>query len=166
MIAKANRRGVDTRALEKKIPFEVDYPSALKTRLSKMGQKERIAFLIRNILTLRPTWEREYDAQALADEGAAAVPAIVATLTEIHGEIKRNGFTRKGGAVHLLMAALRCIGDNRALPILQMFEEQPGVFYRDYDPNKGKPNHFIRGSAQAAIRDIKEGRHYCVALFY
>ncbi|MFA0730773.1 MAG: hypothetical protein BKPUNTRY_000301 [Candidatus Fervidibacter sp.] len=100
MIAKANRRGVDTRAVEDKIPFEVDYPSALKVRLSKMGQRERIAFLIRNILTLRPTREREYDAQALADEGRAAVPAIVSALQKVHDEIKRNGFTKLGGELN------------------------------------------------------------------
>lgn len=165
MVAEANRQGEDTTAMEQEIAFEMDYASALKVSLSKMKQKQRIAFLINNILTLPPTGERYYDAQALADEGHAAVPAIVAALTEIHNEIKRNGFTRAGGAAHLLMDALRCIGSPKALPILQKFETQPGIIWYG-GPEKGKPDRFIRASAQVAIRDIKEGRRYCLVHFY
>lgn len=163
MIAKANRRGVDTRAVEDKIPFEVDYPSALKVHLSKMGQRERIAFLIRNILTLRPTREREYDAQALADEGEAAVPAIVSALQKVHDEIKRNGFTKLGGAVELLIDALSCIGDKRSLPILQAFVDQPGIMWW----HSQKPvDHFVREKARFAIQCINSQKKYCLRIDY
>jgi len=163
MIAKANRLGVDTRAVEDKIPFEVDYPSALKVRLSKMGQRERIAFLIRNILTLRPTREREYDAQALADEGEAAVPAIVSALQKVHDEIKRNGFTKLRGAVHLLIYALSCIGDKRSLPILQAFVDQPGIMWW----HSQKPvDHFVREKARFAIQCINSQKKYCLRIDY
>jgi len=163
MIAKANRRGVDTRAVEDKIPFEVDYPSALKVRLSKMGQRERIAFLIRNILTLRPTREREYDAQALADEGMAAVPAIVSALQKVHDEIKRNGFTKLRGSVELLIIALGCIGDKQALPILQAFVDQPGIMWW----HSQKPvDHFVQGAAKFAIQCINSQKKYCLSIDY
>jgi hypothetical protein len=163
MIAKANRLGVDTRAVEDKIPFEVDYPSALKVHLSKMGQRERIAFLIRNILTLRPTREREYDAQALADEGEAAVPAIVSALQKVHDEIKRNGFTKLRGAVQLLIDALSCIGDKRSLPILQAFVDQPGIMWW----HSQKPvDHFVRETARFAIQCINSQKKYCLRIDY
>lgn len=152
IVAKANQKGIDMSSWEKKIPFEVDYPSALKVKLSKMGQRERIAFLILNILTLRPTWERECDAQALADEGNIAVPAIISALQKIHDEIKRNGFTKSSGAVEILIDTLGYIGDKRALPILQAFVDQPGILW--YHPQK-PIDHFTRERARVAIQSIK-----------
>lgn len=165
MLVDIKSKGIDTQPIELKIPFEAEYGAILKLHLSAMPQKQRIAFLIRNILTLNPTIERYYDVQALADEGHAAVPSIISALQEIHKEIRKNGFSRRGGAAEKLIDALRCIGDKRALPILQTFEAQPGVFWLPYDPEKGKLNYFIQGAARAAIRDIKEGRRYCVAWF-
>jgi len=165
MLAEMKRRGVETQTVEWQIPFEADYAASLKLQLSTMSQKQRITFLIQNILNLHGTVERYYDVQALADEGPAAVPAIISALQEIHREIKRNGFTRKGGAIGNLIGALRCIGDKRALDILRAFEAQPGIFWLPYDPEKGKPDYFVQGAARAAIKDIKEGRRYCVAWF-
>lgn len=155
IVAEANKTGIEMSAWERKIPFEADYPSWLKVKLSKMGQKERISYLIQNILTLRPTWERECDAQALADEGKAAVPAIISALQKIHNEIKLNGFTKTRGAVRLLIDALECIGDEKALPILQAFVAQPGILW--YHPQK-PIDHFTQAAAKVAIQSIKSGK--------
>jgi hypothetical protein len=163
IVARANQRGIDMSTWEKKIPFEVDYPSALKVKLSKMKQKERIAYLIQNILTLRPTWERECDAQALADEGNAAIPVIIATLQKIHEEIKQNGFTKSRGAALLLIHALGCIGDECSLSILRAFMDQPGILW--YHPQK-PIDHFIQGAAKFAIQSIKSQKKYYISLDY
>jgi len=155
MVAEANRHGENTDALEREIEFEADYFSALKVRLSKMSQSQRIAFLIRNIRTLHPTRERSYDVQALADEGNAAVPAIIAALKEIHDNMKRDPSWNRAhnGAAGKLMRTLACIGDSRALPILQAYVNQPGTLY-------GEPDRFTRSYAEFATRYIKEGRSY------
>ncbi len=165
MVAEANRRGTDISDIEREINFETDYPSALKVSLSKMSQSKQITFLIQNIRTLQPTWERSQDAQALADEGTTAVPAIIDALKEIHDEINRNGFTRTRGAAGRLIDAMGCIGDPRALPILQAYVNQPGTLpYPDIP--KGTSDRFTQEYAKFAIRNIKEKKEYCVAPDY
>jgi hypothetical protein len=165
MVAEANRHGENTGALEREIDFAADYVSALKVRLSKMNQNQRIAFLIRSIRTLPPTRDRSYDVQALADEGPASVSAIVSLLEEIHDEIKRNGFTQTRGAAGKLIDALGCIRDRRALSILQAYVNQPGTLPYSYVP-KGTLDHFTRGYAQAAISHINAGKKRYVAIDY
>ncbi len=164
LIAQANRLGERTSAVERQFLIEADYAAMLKVELSKMKHNERIAYLINNIRTLRPTHDRSYDAQALADEGQAALPAVVEALRDIHSrkvtKWEINNPMPGNGDRHLIFA-LQCNGDRRALSVLQEFVDQPGKM-----PWSGRRDEFVESYARGAMKSVKEGTKHCIAPDY
>lgn len=134
LIANMRNKGYDENALndvEKWFRFELDYPSKLKIELSKMPNKQqRIKVLLHRILTAESgTMERICDTQALADEddNGEVVTIVSEHLRNYH---KNRDQVREYWRIDLLLSVLGAIGNPKALPVVQMFLNDPVVFIR------------------------------------
>ena len=160
MVAEGNSKGEKNEALAGRFAFDADYASASKVALSKMTSTSRIDFLIRNIRTLLPVHDRMYDVQALGDQGAQAVPKILTAIASAREQVlnapERHRYSDAGAS--LLMDALACIGDQRALPVLIEWSQDGSQLPRSLQHAQERARH---------IREVvQRGTPYTVAPDY
>jgi hypothetical protein len=117
-VAEGCEAGVPNAASVAGMNFSLDHATQLKVRLAPMSKKQRIDWLIESIARKKVIrGEDYYEVRALADEGTEAVEPILAKLRTLKSN--REGYTYTG--ISTLFEPLACIGDKRAIPVVQSF---------------------------------------------
>jgi TusA-related sulfurtransferase len=110
--------------------FTLDHVAQLKVRLRQMEQEERISWLVDSLSKKRVgRWQEDYEIQALADEGQAAIKIIIAKLQEMR--VHRTDYPQHTGFA-LLFRALTSIGDINAVLAVKSFLNDDNNWVRYY----------------------------------
>ncbi len=130
MAGKAYQRGVWDAFKVGGFNFTLDHVAQLKVRLGKMDQGERIRWLVDSLSKKQVArWEEDYEIQALADEGLAAIKVIIAKLQEMR--VHRADYPQHTGFA-LLFRTLASIGDLNAVPVIKSFLNDDNNWVRYY----------------------------------
>jgi len=130
MVGEVYQRGVLDAFKVGGFNFALDHSAQLKVRLGQMGQGERIRWLVDSLSKKQVArWEEDYEMQALADEGLAAIKVIIAKLQEMR--VHRANYPQHAGFA-LLFRTLTSIGDINIVPVIKSFLNDDNNLVRYY----------------------------------